>query len=171
MEHPGVSVPNSFARMIEVNMGVWAACAPIMKPFVRFIRARYFRGDTDILHASRSTLSFWHRSWWRPSTEGRSSSRARRRGIPVNRTGDIIQTTGDGKSGEQRSRRGGLRRFLIPSLILGNDFENDIMADGELRSQAVRDVKAIPQANQEAHLESGVRDSIWSEPTLRNPSN
>ena len=66
--------------MLEVNLGIWAACAPMMKPFVRFVRYRYFGKESKRSH-SLSALSFWHRSWWKPSsglTNGNAENEARR---------------------------------------------------------------------------------------------
>ena len=33
-------VPNALARVFEINLGIIAACMPIMKPFVRYVQAR-----------------------------------------------------------------------------------------------------------------------------------
>ncbi|KAL8655112.1 MAG: hypothetical protein Q9210_001092 [Variospora velana] len=64
-----VSVPNSVTRMFEVNIGNIAACVPIMKPFLRYARAKITGRDLhQILQRKTSDSEFhprWYgREWW-----------------------------------------------------------------------------------------------------------
>ena len=49
----------------EVNIGVIAACAPIMKPFYRYIQARISGTDPhDLIHRSHPGKWSWHSQWY-----------------------------------------------------------------------------------------------------------
>ena len=131
-------MPNSICRAIEVNMGIWAACAPMMKPFSRYIRARFFQGDSRILHPSKSSLSFWHRSWWRPSkyNTSRKESDTSPPPLPPKSYIDTQHSETLEKQGKRRVRR----KFRIPSLLFGDDFQNRIANDSRLDTRLRVDV-------------------------------
>ena len=44
-----VETPNALARIIEVNLGIALACAPIMKPFVQYVQASFTGSDSQPL--------------------------------------------------------------------------------------------------------------------------
>ncbi|MCJ1226069.1 hypothetical protein MMC12_002718 [Toensbergia leucococca] len=62
-----VGIPNALARMIEINLGIIAACAPVMRPLVRYIDARIAGKDTDQLFRKTSSPrihSHWYTNLW-----------------------------------------------------------------------------------------------------------
>ena len=155
-----VAVPNAIARMIEVNMGIWAACAPVMKPFSRFIRIRFFKADSRILHPSLTNLSFWHRSWWRPSTtDEKSRSRSgdqstANKKITVNKTVDISHAPKRPKPSNARSAR----NFLIPSIVLGEEYHRNKTMTSHLFDDSNGSSNQTPNTDLESG--SGDRDVI-----------
>ena len=85
----------------EVNIGIIAACTPMMKPFFRYITARITGRDPHaVLRRSAEQRSF-HSSWisrlW-PSRSSPSKSQPgqedrTRRVLPKNETKDVSHTT------------------------------------------------------------------------------
>ncbi|KAI4233244.1 MAG: hypothetical protein LQ349_004533 [Xanthoria aureola] len=62
-------VPNALARVFEINLGIIAACIPIMKPFVRYVKARATGQDPhDILYRTQTprtqSMSHSHSTWY-----------------------------------------------------------------------------------------------------------
>lgn len=50
---------------LEVNIGIIAACTPIMKPFIRYIQARVSGNDPHGLVRRRSSSQWgWHSHWY-----------------------------------------------------------------------------------------------------------
>lgn len=50
---------------LEVNIGIIAACTPIMKPFIRYIQARVSGNDPHGLVRRRSSSRWgWHSHWY-----------------------------------------------------------------------------------------------------------
>ena len=128
-----VGIPNAIARILEVNLGTIAACAPMMKPFYRYVRAR-IRGrhpnNIDEIHHSSSDLSFWHPSWFKPTspsgalgkeTPGREESDDVSAAIGMARTtSGIVMMAPE----EERNMRAGERDDpRIPSMVFGTPFE------------------------------------------------
>ena len=66
-------VPNALARILEVNLGIIAACAPTMKPFVRYMHARATGKDPREALLRTSTRYPSHSHWY---TRFRFGSRA-----------------------------------------------------------------------------------------------
>ncbi|KAI4187397.1 MAG: hypothetical protein LQ348_004087 [Seirophora lacunosa] len=64
-------VPNAFSRIFEINLGIVAACVPIMKPLYRYIHAKATGQDPhNVLYRTHTpsaspSLSNSHRSWYR----------------------------------------------------------------------------------------------------------
>ncbi|KAL9000871.1 MAG: hypothetical protein Q9169_000626 [Polycauliona sp. 2 TL-2023] len=55
MDVSWAGVPNALCRVFEINLGIIAACMPIMKPFIRYVKARATGQDPhDILYRTRS---------------------------------------------------------------------------------------------------------------------
>ncbi|KAL8949431.1 MAG: hypothetical protein Q9222_004454 [Ikaeria aurantiellina] len=61
-------IPNALARILEINLGIIAACTPIMKPLVRYLRARATGQDPHaILYRTQTPMSHSHsHSAWYP---------------------------------------------------------------------------------------------------------
>lgn len=57
-------VPNALARVFEVNLGIVAACAPTMKPLVRYIHARATGKDPREVLLRNTTRSASHSHWY-----------------------------------------------------------------------------------------------------------
>ncbi|KAL8735541.1 MAG: hypothetical protein Q9166_000709 [cf. Caloplaca sp. 2 TL-2023] len=59
-------VPNALARVFEINLGIIAACIPIMKPLIRYLKARATGQDPhDILYRTRTpSMSHSHSTWY-----------------------------------------------------------------------------------------------------------
>ena len=59
-------VPNALARILEINLGIIASCSPIMKPLIRFVRAKLTGHDPhDILYRPNTpSMSQAHPSWY-----------------------------------------------------------------------------------------------------------
>ncbi|KAL8867936.1 MAG: hypothetical protein Q9174_005334 [Haloplaca sp. 1 TL-2023] len=59
-------IPNALARILEINLGIIAACSPIMKPLIRFVRAKLTGHDPhDILYRLNTpSMSQAHPSWY-----------------------------------------------------------------------------------------------------------
>ena len=56
-----VEIPNGLARIIEVNLGIIAACTPMMKPFVRYVRASVTGNDPyDMLSRGKRQRTMSH---------------------------------------------------------------------------------------------------------------
>ncbi|KAL8915510.1 MAG: hypothetical protein Q9171_000075 [Xanthocarpia ochracea] len=65
MDVSWAGVPNALARVFEINLGIIAACMPIMKPFVRYVKARVTGQDPhDILYRSRTPSVSHPKSTW-----------------------------------------------------------------------------------------------------------
>ncbi|KAL8862515.1 MAG: hypothetical protein Q9178_001013 [Gyalolechia marmorata] len=65
MDVSWAGVPNALARVFEINLGIIAACMPIMKPFVRYVKARATGEDPhDILYRSRTPSVAHPKSTW-----------------------------------------------------------------------------------------------------------
>ena len=59
-----VETPNALARIIEVNLGISLACAPIMKPFVQYVHASATGKDPHrLLSRGKSKPSMEHVRW------------------------------------------------------------------------------------------------------------
>ncbi|KAL8833065.1 MAG: hypothetical protein Q9170_004527 [Blastenia crenularia] len=60
-------IPNALARMFEINLGIIAACAPIMKPLVRYVHARATgRDPREVLCRTKTpSVSHSHSMWYR----------------------------------------------------------------------------------------------------------
>ena len=67
MDVSWAGVPNALARVFEINLGIIAGCMPIMKPFVRYVKARATGQDPhDILYRSRTpSVSHPKSTWYR----------------------------------------------------------------------------------------------------------
>ncbi|KAL8693980.1 MAG: hypothetical protein Q9218_001278 [Villophora microphyllina] len=65
-------VPNALARILEINLGIIAACAPIMKPLIRYVRARLTGHDPhDMLYrANTPSVAPSHSTWYTPFKRG-----------------------------------------------------------------------------------------------------
>ncbi|KAL9028733.1 MAG: hypothetical protein Q9196_002951 [Gyalolechia fulgens] len=68
-------LPNAIARMFEINLGIIAACAPIMKPLYRYLYARATGKDPrEVLYRTRTpSVSHTHTTWykrWRFGSRG-----------------------------------------------------------------------------------------------------
>ncbi|KAG7005730.1 hypothetical protein G7Y79_00018g045370 [Physcia stellaris] len=60
-----VGIPGALTRVFEVNIGVIAACAPVMRPFVRYVKARVTGKDPhEILRRQHITTQSFHSSWF-----------------------------------------------------------------------------------------------------------
>lgn len=59
-------VPNAFARILEINLGIIAACAPIMKPLVRYAQAKATGQDPhNILYRTNTpSMAPSHSTWY-----------------------------------------------------------------------------------------------------------
>ncbi|KAL9044620.1 MAG: hypothetical protein Q9214_002256 [Letrouitia sp. 1 TL-2023] len=57
-------LPNALARVFEVNLGIVAACAPTMKPLVRYIHARATGKDPREILLRNTTRSASHSHWY-----------------------------------------------------------------------------------------------------------
>ncbi|KAL8812818.1 MAG: hypothetical protein Q9223_002030 [Gallowayella weberi] len=59
-------VPNALARVLEINLGIIAACIPIMKPLLRWLKAKATGQDPhDILYRTRTpSMTHSHQSWY-----------------------------------------------------------------------------------------------------------
>ncbi|KAL8902067.1 MAG: hypothetical protein Q9192_000211 [Flavoplaca navasiana] len=67
MDVSWAGVPNALARVFEINLGIIAACMPIMKPFVRYVKARATGQDPhDILYRTQTprTPSMSQNAWY-----------------------------------------------------------------------------------------------------------
>ncbi|KAG8532584.1 uncharacterized protein KY384_002461 [Bacidia gigantensis] len=134
--HLGASFGIAMARAVEVNMGICAACAPMMKPFTRFIRAKLFNGDTRILHSNHhSNLSFWHGSWWRTNSKDDTPQGQ----IVLNRN---IQSVSEEKARIAGRNNIAQKDFRIPSMSLGTDFQDRVGASSRLDYDTVEELKA-----------------------------
>lgn len=60
-------LPNALARMFEINLGIIAACAPIMKPFCRYVHARATgRDPREVLYRTTTpSVSHNHEAWYK----------------------------------------------------------------------------------------------------------
>lgn len=62
-------IPNAFARILEINLGIIGACAPIMKPLARYIHAKATGRDPHgvLYRVNTPSLSIApsHSSWYR----------------------------------------------------------------------------------------------------------
>ena len=59
-----VETPNALARIIEVNLGITLACAPIMKPFVQYVHASVTGQDPHrLLSRGKNQSSAEHVRW------------------------------------------------------------------------------------------------------------
>ena len=59
-----VETPNSLARMIEVNLGITLACAPVMKPFLQYVQASITGNDSSgILSRNKGQSPIEHVRW------------------------------------------------------------------------------------------------------------
>ncbi|KAI4229835.1 MAG: hypothetical protein L6R40_008045 [Gallowayella cf. fulva] len=86
-------IPGALTRVFEVNIGIIAACAPVLRPFVRYTRARLTGRDPhNILRGHFATHSF-HSSWYTRFWPSRSSPR---RSTP---THEGIEAARDGQGG------------------------------------------------------------------------
>ena len=75
-----VGVANAIARIVEIHTGNIAASAPILKPFWRYIHARWTGADPNQLISRRApppSLNHWFSRFWITSN---SQSRADDRG-------------------------------------------------------------------------------------------
>lgn len=70
------------SRSFEVNIGIIAACAPILRPFTRYIKARITGQDPHHILREFPTRSF-HSSWYSRFRRSKSSARE-----PVSRRRD-----------------------------------------------------------------------------------
>ncbi|KAL8674515.1 MAG: hypothetical protein Q9168_001107 [Polycauliona sp. 1 TL-2023] len=73
MDVSWAGVPNALCRVFEINLGIIAACIPIMKPFLRYVKARVTGQDPhDILYRTRTlqtpsvSHSNSHSAWYHP---------------------------------------------------------------------------------------------------------
>lgn len=59
-------IPNALARILEINLGIIAACTPIMKPFIRYVRAKATGNDPhDILYRTNTpSMAQSHPTWY-----------------------------------------------------------------------------------------------------------
>ncbi|KAL8788429.1 MAG: hypothetical protein Q9213_001652 [Squamulea squamosa] len=66
MDVTWAGVPNALARVFEINLGIIAACIPIMKPFLRYVKARATGQDPhDILYRNQTpSVSHSHGTWY-----------------------------------------------------------------------------------------------------------
>ncbi|KAL9030917.1 MAG: hypothetical protein Q9180_006858 [Flavoplaca navasiana] len=67
MDVSWAGVPNALARVFEINLGIIAACMPIMKPFVRYVKARATGQDPhDVLYRTQipRTPSMSQNAWY-----------------------------------------------------------------------------------------------------------
>lgn len=62
---PWDSIPNSLTRVFEVNIGNVAACAPILRPFMRYVLAKITGRDPHQILRRRSSNSQFHIRWYR----------------------------------------------------------------------------------------------------------
>lgn len=63
-----VGVGNSLARIFEINLGMIAACIPLMKPLVRFLRTYFYGPPSSSRLSSDENLSKhtrWYTRMWR----------------------------------------------------------------------------------------------------------
>lgn len=59
-----VETPNSLARMIEVNLGITLACAPVMKPFLQYVQASITGNDSSgIMSRNKGQPPMEHVRW------------------------------------------------------------------------------------------------------------
>ncbi|KAI4253705.1 MAG: hypothetical protein L6R42_007481 [Xanthoria sp. 1 TBL-2021] len=79
-----VGVPGALTRVFEVNIGIIAACAPVLRPFVRYLKARITGRDPHHILRRFPTQQSWHTSWysrfWR-SRSGAKEETSQGRGI------------------------------------------------------------------------------------------
>ncbi|KAI4254784.1 MAG: hypothetical protein LQ352_002909 [Teloschistes flavicans] len=66
-------IPNALARILEINLGIIAACTPVMKPLIRYVRARVTGKDPhDMLYrASTASMTRSHSTWYMRFKGGR----------------------------------------------------------------------------------------------------
>lgn len=69
MDVSWAGIPNALARVFEINLGIIAACMPIMKPFLRYVKARATGQDPhDILYRNQTprtpSMSHSHSTWY-----------------------------------------------------------------------------------------------------------
>ncbi|KAL8760418.1 MAG: hypothetical protein Q9199_000042 [Rusavskia elegans] len=69
MDVSWAGIPNALARVFEINLGIIAACMPIMKPFLRYVKARATGQDPhDILYRTQTprtpSMSHSHSTWY-----------------------------------------------------------------------------------------------------------
>ncbi|KAL8677442.1 MAG: hypothetical protein Q9186_006128 [Xanthomendoza sp. 1 TL-2023] len=68
-----VGIPGALTRVFEVNIGIMAACAPVLRPFVRYVRARLTGEDPHHMLRQNSTKQSFHSSWYYRFWPSRSS--------------------------------------------------------------------------------------------------
>ncbi|KAL8838494.1 MAG: hypothetical protein Q9176_005046 [Flavoplaca citrina] len=71
----GVCLLMGLGIVFEVNIGIIAACAPVFRPFVRYVRARITGQDPHRILRPFQTSQTWHSSWY--SRFWRSKSNAK----------------------------------------------------------------------------------------------
>ncbi|KAL8998623.1 MAG: hypothetical protein Q9169_002374 [Polycauliona sp. 2 TL-2023] len=69
-----VGVPGALTRVFEVNIGTMAACAPVLRPLIRYIKARITGRDPHHILRPFPTQS-WHSSWYAHFWHPRSSTK------------------------------------------------------------------------------------------------
>jgi len=60
-----VAVPTSFTRIFEVNIGNIAACVPVLKPFARWVHARFTGRDPHQILRRKISEAEMHARWYR----------------------------------------------------------------------------------------------------------
>jgi len=60
-----VGVPNAMTRIFEVNIGNIAACIPILKPFARYVHARFTGRDPHQILNRKASDPDAHERWYR----------------------------------------------------------------------------------------------------------
>ena len=71
-------VPNAMARILEINLGIIAACAPIMKPLIRYMHARATgRDPREVLFRTNTpSATVSHSSWYKRLRFGSTSNKS-----------------------------------------------------------------------------------------------
>ena len=82
-------IPNALCRMLEINFGIIAACAPMLRTFVNHVKQRYFTHSSESLPSSRTPAS--QLQWYKPPTETPWYKRIKRNFVPAPPQMDMSQ--------------------------------------------------------------------------------
>ncbi|KAL8790917.1 MAG: hypothetical protein Q9213_000342 [Squamulea squamosa] len=73
-----VGIPGALTRVFEVNIGIMAACAPVLRPFVRYLKARITGRDPHHILRPSPTQTYhssWYSRFWRSRSSAKDSMR------------------------------------------------------------------------------------------------